>query len=80
MLDFVCKIPGVFKEFSRTRNQVFKESLQEDFYAIHSVSVFSLLKKPPLIFLTTSSKLSARMDILILGFNVSLIVNFGLSF
>ena len=27
VLDFVCKIPGVFKEFSRTRNRVFKESL-----------------------------------------------------
>ena len=47
---------------------------------VYSVSVFSLLKKPPLIFLTTSCKLTARMDILILGFNVSLIVNFGLSF
>ena len=34
VMDFVYKIPGVFKEFSRTRNGVFKESL-EDFYAIH---------------------------------------------
>ena len=31
----------------------------------HSVSVFSLLKKPTLIYLTTYCKLSAHMDILI---------------
>ena len=42
--------------------------------------MFSLLKKATLIFLTTSWKLSARMGILMFGFNVSLIVNFGLNF
>ena len=74
VLDFVYKIPGVSKEFSRTRNWVFEESIWEDFYAIHSVSVFSFPENPTMIFVTTSCKLSARAGTLIFGSNVSLIV------
>ena len=66
VLDFVYKIPGVFKV------RVFKSqklSFQGVFLIIFlchtysSVSVFSVLKKPTLIFLSTPCKLSACMDI-----------------
>ena len=64
VLDFVNKIPGVFKEFS-----------YEDSHPIHRVLVFSVLKKPTLIFFPTSRKLSARTGILIFAFNLSPVVN-----
>lgn len=71
VLDFVCK----FQEYSRTRNLCKTISMP------YIVFLFSFLKKPILIFLPTSCKLSSCTDILIFGFiNVSPIVNFELNF